>query len=87
MTAVVEEVARKHGEQALIGGDIRSQADLALAVHHRLPLGVLKGLAQAGHPVTYCATGVMDDQVVSSQAYPHLRDHAVLGDVFSVSAT
>lgn len=44
MTAVVEEVARKHGEQALLGGDIRSQADLALAVHHRLPLGVLKGL-------------------------------------------
>ncbi|TNF55244.1 MAG: hypothetical protein EP309_04245 [Gammaproteobacteria bacterium] len=77
MTAVVEEVARKHGEQALLGGDIRSQADLALAVHHRLPLGVLKGLAQAGHPVTYCATGVMDDQVVSSQAYSHLRDHAV----------
>ena len=48
MTAVVEEVARKLGEQALIGGDIRSQADLARAVQHRLPLGVLKGLAQAG---------------------------------------
>ena len=48
MTAVVEEVVRKLGEQALIGEDIRSQADLALAVHHRLPLGVLKGLAQAG---------------------------------------
>lgn len=48
MSAVVEEVVRKLGAQAMSGRDIRSQADLALAVRHRLPLVALKGLVQAG---------------------------------------
>jgi putative toxin-antitoxin system antitoxin component (TIGR02293 family) len=48
MSAVVEEVARKLGGQSVLGRDVRSQADLALAVRHRLPLVALKGLAQAG---------------------------------------
>jgi putative toxin-antitoxin system antitoxin component (TIGR02293 family) len=48
MSAVVEEVARKLGGQPVLGRDVRSQADLALAVRRRLPLVVLKGLAQAG---------------------------------------
>lgn len=48
MTGVVEEVARKLGGQSVLGRDVRSQADLALAVRSRLPLVALKGLAQAG---------------------------------------
>ncbi len=48
MTGVVEEVARKLGGQSVLGRDVRSQADLALAVRSRLPLAALKGLAQAG---------------------------------------
>jgi putative toxin-antitoxin system antitoxin component (TIGR02293 family) len=48
MSAVVEEVARKLGGQPVLGQEIRSQADLALAVRRRLPLVALKGLAQAG---------------------------------------
>jgi putative toxin-antitoxin system antitoxin component (TIGR02293 family) len=48
MSAVLEEVARKLGGQSVLGRDIRSQADLALAVRDRLPLTALKGLAEAG---------------------------------------
>ena len=48
MSTVVEEVARKLGGQSVLGGSVRSQADLALAVRRRLPLVALKGLAQAG---------------------------------------
>ena len=48
MSAVLEEVARKLGGQSVLGRDIRSQADLALAVRDRLPLMALKGLAEAG---------------------------------------
>jgi putative toxin-antitoxin system antitoxin component (TIGR02293 family) len=48
MSTVVEEVARKLGGQPVLGRDVRSQADLALAVRRRLPLVALKGLAQAG---------------------------------------
>jgi len=45
---VVEEVARKLGGRSVLGRDVRSLADLALAVRHRLPLATLEGLAQAG---------------------------------------
>jgi hypothetical protein len=48
MSAVVEEVARKLGGLLALGQNVRSQADLALVVRHRLPLVVLRGLAQAG---------------------------------------
>jgi len=48
MSALVEEVARKLGGQSVLGRNVRSQADLALAVRHRLPLMALKGLVQAG---------------------------------------
>ena len=48
MPTVVEEVARKLGGQSVLGHDIRSQSDLALAVRRRLPLIALKGLVQAG---------------------------------------
>ena len=48
MSAVIEEVARKLGGPSVLGEDIRSQADLALAVRRRLPLVALRGLAQAG---------------------------------------
>jgi len=47
-TSVVEEVARKLGGPRVLGTEVRSQADLALAVRNRLPLSALKGLAQAG---------------------------------------
>ncbi len=46
--ALVLEVARKLGGTAMIGAEIRSQADLALAVERRLPLGILKELSLAG---------------------------------------
>ncbi len=46
--AVVEEVARKLGGEAVLGQSVRSLADLALAVRRRLPLVALKGLAAAG---------------------------------------
>lgn len=48
MAGVVEEVARKLGGSSVLGRNVRSQADLALAVRMRLPLVALKGLAQAG---------------------------------------
>jgi putative toxin-antitoxin system antitoxin component (TIGR02293 family) len=48
MSAVVEEVARKLGGVAVLGRNVRSQAELALAVRSRLPLVALKGLARAG---------------------------------------
>jgi putative toxin-antitoxin system antitoxin component (TIGR02293 family) len=46
--AIVEEVARKLGGRPVLGTDVRSQADLAMAVRKRLPLSVLKGLQRAG---------------------------------------
>jgi putative toxin-antitoxin system antitoxin component (TIGR02293 family) len=45
---LAEEVARKLGGQTVLGAEVRSQADLALAVRNRLPLGALKGLSEAG---------------------------------------
>jgi len=48
MSTVIEEVARKLGGRPVLGRVVRSQADLALAVRARLPLGALKGLVQAG---------------------------------------
>jgi putative toxin-antitoxin system antitoxin component (TIGR02293 family) len=41
-------MARKLGGSAVLGGAVRSQTDLALAVRRRLPLAALQGLAQAG---------------------------------------
>ena len=46
--AIVEEVARKLGGEPVLGADVHSQADLALAVSRCLPLSALKGLTQAG---------------------------------------
>lgn len=46
--AVIEEVARKLGGSAVLGADVRSQADLAMVVRRRLPLSTLKGLSAAG---------------------------------------
>jgi putative toxin-antitoxin system antitoxin component (TIGR02293 family) len=48
MSAVVEEVARKLGGDAVLGQSVRSQADLAGLVRRRLPLSALRGLALAG---------------------------------------
>ncbi len=48
MSAVIDEVARKLGGAAVLGRNVHSQADLALAVRDRLPLMALKGLAEAG---------------------------------------
>jgi putative toxin-antitoxin system antitoxin component (TIGR02293 family) len=44
----VEEVVRKLGGRTVLGRDVRSQADLASIVRHRLPLSTLKGLVLAG---------------------------------------
>jgi putative toxin-antitoxin system antitoxin component (TIGR02293 family) len=45
---VIKEVERKLGGARVLGTEIRSQADLARLVQHRLPLAVLKGLSEAG---------------------------------------
>ncbi|MRX36895.1 antitoxin Xre/MbcA/ParS toxin-binding domain-containing protein [Aminobacter sp. MDW-2] len=46
--AVIENVVRKLGGTPVLGLDIRSQAELAMAVQRRLPLASLKGLSLAG---------------------------------------
>jgi putative toxin-antitoxin system antitoxin component (TIGR02293 family) len=46
--SVAESVARKLGGSAVIGREVRSQADLATVVRERLPLTTLKSLADAG---------------------------------------
>lgn len=46
--AVIENVVRKLGGTPVLGTDIRSQAELAMAVQRRLPLASLKGLSLAG---------------------------------------
>lgn len=46
--AVIESVARKLGGAAVLGRDVRSQADLAMVVQARLPLSALSGLTRAG---------------------------------------
>jgi len=48
MAEIVETVARKLGGQAVLGSEVRSQADLARAVHKRLPLAALVGMSLAG---------------------------------------
>jgi putative toxin-antitoxin system antitoxin component (TIGR02293 family) len=48
MPQVLDEVTRKLGGAAVLGADVRSQGDLAIAVRRRLPLASLKGLALAG---------------------------------------
>jgi putative toxin-antitoxin system antitoxin component (TIGR02293 family) len=45
---VVAEVARKLGGTTVLGTEVRSQADLALAVLNRLPLSALNSITQAG---------------------------------------
>ena len=45
---VIKEIERKLGGARVLGTEVRSQADLARLVQHRLPLAVLKGLSQAG---------------------------------------
>lgn len=47
-TAVIENVVHKLGGAPVLGVDVRSQADLAMAVQRRLPLASLKGLSLAG---------------------------------------
>jgi putative toxin-antitoxin system antitoxin component (TIGR02293 family) len=46
--ALIDDVARKLGGAAVLGADVRSQADLAMMVRRRLPLATLKGLSLAG---------------------------------------
>ncbi len=48
MAGIVESVARKLGGPAVLGSDVRSQADLARTVQRRLPLAVLSGILVAG---------------------------------------
>ena len=46
--ALIDDVARKLGGAAVLGAEVRSQADLAMMVRRRLPLATLKGLSLAG---------------------------------------
>jgi len=46
--ALIDGVARKLGGAAVLGAEVRSQADLAMMVRRRLPLATLKGLSLAG---------------------------------------
>jgi putative toxin-antitoxin system antitoxin component (TIGR02293 family) len=48
MADIVEAVARKLGGRAVLGSEVRSQADLVRAVHKRLPLAALVGMSLAG---------------------------------------
>jgi putative toxin-antitoxin system antitoxin component (TIGR02293 family) len=48
MSMVLSEMARKLGGPDVLGGAVRSQTDLALAVRRRLPLAALQGLSKAG---------------------------------------
>jgi len=48
MSTIVSEVARKLGAPAETGAEIRSQADLAGVVRHRLPLAILQRLPRFG---------------------------------------
>jgi putative toxin-antitoxin system antitoxin component (TIGR02293 family) len=45
---IVEEVVRKLGGRSVLGTEVRSEAELAMAVRNRLPLSALKGLERAG---------------------------------------
>lgn len=45
---VIADIGRKLGGDVVLGMEVRSQADLATLVRHRLPLSVLKGLSLAG---------------------------------------
>jgi len=47
-TGLIMEMARKLGGLSVLGTEVRSQADLALAVRKRLPLTTLQGLTLAG---------------------------------------
>ena len=47
-TPILADVTQKLGGVALLGVDVRSQADLARAVRNRLPLSILAQLAAAG---------------------------------------
>ena len=46
--SIGEIIARKLGGRSVLGGNVRSQAELALAVRKRLPLTALQGLSKAG---------------------------------------
>ncbi len=48
LNGLVEEVARKLGGAAVLGMDVRSQGDLAMIVHARIPLAALQGLVRSG---------------------------------------
>jgi putative toxin-antitoxin system antitoxin component (TIGR02293 family) len=62
MTHNVESVARKLGGAAVLGQEVHSQADLASAVRARLPLGALKGLAEAGLSASEIETLVIPER-------------------------
>ena len=59
---VVESVARKLGGAAVIGHEVRSQADLASAVRARLPLVTLSRLTDAGLSHAEIETLVIPDR-------------------------
>ena len=46
MAGIVETVTHKLGGHAVLGSEVRSQADLARAVRERLPLAALVGLGR-----------------------------------------
>ncbi|WP_249780849.1 antitoxin Xre/MbcA/ParS toxin-binding domain-containing protein [Bradyrhizobium sp. dw_78] len=46
--SILEIVVRKLGGRTVLGGIVRSQAELAFAVRKRLPLSALQGLVKAG---------------------------------------
>lgn len=47
-TSIVGEVVRKLGGRDILGTEVRSEAELAAVVRHRLPLSALMALARAG---------------------------------------
>ena len=66
MSVVVEAVARKLGGPSVLGGPVRSQAELAEAVRRRLPLAALDGLVEAG-----LSEGEIEQFVIPSRTRRH----------------
>ena len=68
---VIETVARKLGGVAVLGHDVRSQAELASIVRARLPLTTLKSLALSGISTQEIEVFVIPERTRRHRAQKH----------------
>ncbi len=68
---VIEAVARKLGGSAVLGHDVRSQAELASIVRARLPLTTLKSLALSGMSTQEIEAFVIPERTRRHRAQKH----------------